>query len=188
MRLVLLGPPGAGKGTQAARLATGLAVPAISTGDIFRANVSEGTELGREAQAFMDAGEYVPDTVTNAMVRDRLAADDARGGFLLDGYPRTTAQVAELDRMLDADGSALDAVVELTVDTDEVVKRLAQRATEQHRSDDGEAVQRHRLEVYAAQTAPLVDVYAGRGLLRAVDGTGEVAEVTRRILAALGRA
>jgi adenylate kinase len=162
-------------------------VPAISTGDIFRANVSEGTELGREAQAFMDAGEYVPDTVTNAMVRDRLAADDARGGFLLDGYPRTTAQVAELDRMLDADGSSLDAVVELTVDTDEVVKRLAQRATEQHRSDDGEAVQRHRLEVYAAQTAPLVDVYAGRGLLRPVDGLGEVAEVTRRILAALGR-
>jgi adenylate kinase len=187
MRLVLLGPPGAGKGTQAARLATALSVPAVSTGDIFRANVSDGTELGRAAQEYMDAGEYVPDAVTNAMVKDRLAAADAQEGFLLDGYPRTTAQVAELDRMLQDARASLDAVVELTVDADEVVGRLAQRATEQHRSDDGEAVQRHRLEVYAEQTAPLVDVYAARGVLRAVDGMGEVADVTRRILAALGR-
>jgi len=185
MRLVLLGPPGAGKGTQAARLATELDVPAISTGDIFRANVSEGTELGRTAKQYMDEGEYVPDEVTNAMVRDRLLADDAQDGFLLDGYPRTPAQVEELDVMLGAEG--VDAVVQLTVDTDEVVQRLAQRAAEQQRSDDGEAVQRHRLEVYEAQTAPLVDVYDRRGLLRRVDGMGPVPEVTGRILAALGR-
>ncbi|MEJ5944363.1 adenylate kinase [Pseudokineococcus basanitobsidens] len=185
--LVLLGPPGAGKGTQAARLAVELDVPAISTGDIFRANVSEGTELGRTAQSYMDEGEYVPDAVTNAMVRDRLGAEDAAEGFLLDGYPRTPAQVDELDAMLAAAGAGLDCVVQLTVDTDEVVKRLAQRAGEQHRSDDGEAVQRHRLEVYEAQTAPLVDVYARRGLLRPVDGMGPVPEVTGRVLAALGR-
>jgi len=186
MRLVLLGPPGAGKGTQAARLATELDVPAISTGDIFRTNVSEGTELGRTAKQYMDEGEYVPDEVTNAMVRDRLQADDALDGFLLDGYPRTPAQVEELDRMLDG-AAGVDAVVQLTVDTEEVVVRLAQRATEQQRSDDGEAVQRHRLEVYERQTAPLVDVYDRRGLLRRVDGMGPVADVTARILAALGR-
>lgn len=185
MRLVLLGPPGAGKGTQAARLATELDVPAISTGDIFRANVTEGTELGRTAKQYMDEGEYVPDQVTNAMVRDRLLADDAADGFLLDGYPRTPAQVQELDAMLGDAG--VDAVVQLTVDTEEVVKRLAQRATEQRRSDDGEAVQRHRLEVYEQQTAPLVDVYDRRGLLHRVDGMGAVPDVTARILAALGR-
>ncbi|MEJ5913802.1 adenylate kinase [Pseudokineococcus sp. 1T1Z-3] len=187
MRLVLLGPPGAGKGTQAARLATELDVPAISTGDIFRANVSEGTELGRTAQSYMDEGEYVPDEVTNAMVRERLMAEDATDGFLLDGYPRTPAQVEELDRMLAAAGAELDAVVQLTVDTEEVVKRLAQRASEQHRSDDGEEVQRHRLEVYEKQTAPLVDLYDRRGKLCAVDGLGKVPEVTGRILAVLGR-
>ncbi|MEJ5867768.1 adenylate kinase [Pseudokineococcus sp. 5B2Z-1] len=188
MRLVLLGPPGAGKGTQAARLATELDVPAISTGDIFRANVSEGTELGRTAKSYMDEGEYVPDEVTNAMVRERLQADDAADGFLLDGYPRTTAQVRELDAMLSGTGvEGVEAVVLLTVDTEEVVKRLAQRSAEQHRSDDGEAVQRHRLEVYEAQTAPLVDVYDRRGLLRRVDGMGAVPDVTARVLAALGR-
>lgn len=185
MRLVLLGPPGAGKGTQAARLATELDVPAISTGDIFRANVAEGTELGRTAEQYMDEGEYVPDEVTNAMVRDRLESEDAQDGFLLDGYPRTPAQVEELDAMLGDAG--VDAVVLLTVDTEEVVERLAQRASEQQRSDDGEAVQRHRMEVYEKQTAPLVDVYEGRGLLHRVDGMGAVPEVTGRILAALGR-
>lgn len=184
-RLILLGPPGAGKGTQAAAVAVRLGVPAISTGDIFRSNVSEGTRLGRMAQRFMDAGEYVPDEVTNEMVRDRLAADDAREGFLLDGYPRTPAQVEELDQMLAEQEAALDAVVELTVDTDEVVTRLLKRATLQGRSDDTEEVVRRRLEVYAEQTAPLTQLYAGRGLLRQVDGMGDVDDVTKRLLTAL---
>lgn len=184
-RLILLGPPGAGKGTQAAAVAVRLGVPAISTGDIFRSNVSEGTRLGRMAQRFMEAGEYVPDEVTNEMVRDRLAADDAREGFLLDGYPRTTAQVEELDQMLAEQHAVLDAVVELTVDTDEVVTRLLKRATLQGRSDDTEEVVRRRLEVYAEQTAPLTQLYAGRGLLRRVDGMGDVDDVTKRLLTAL---
>jgi adenylate kinase len=185
-RLILVGPPGAGKGTQAARLSEALGVPAISTGDIFRANVKEQTELGRRAQRYMDAGEYVPDEVTNAMVRARLAEDDASGGFLLDGYPRTADQVAELDGMLADAGTSLDAVVELTADTDEVVARLLQRATEQGRADDTEVVIRRRLEVYAEQTAPLTDIYAQRGLLTQVDGMGSIESVTERLLAALG--
>jgi adenylate kinase len=184
-RLVLLGPPGAGKGTQAARICERLGVPAISTGDIFRANVAEQTELGRRAQRYMDAGEYVPDEVTNAMVRDRLAQGDAVDGFLLDGYPRTADQVAELDGMLAHGGTRLDAVVELTADTDEVVTRLLKRAAEQGRADDTESVIRRRLEVYAEQTAPLADLYAERGLLVQVDGIGSLDEVTERILTAL---
>ncbi|KAE8762204.1 adenylate kinase [Georgenia thermotolerans] len=184
-RLVLLGPPGAGKGTQAVRISDRLSVPAISTGDIFRANVAEQTELGKRAQRYMDAGEYVPDEVTNAMVRDRLAQPDAVPGFLLDGYPRTADQVAELDGMLSGDGQRLDAVVELTADTDEVVTRLLKRASEQGRADDTEPVIRRRLEVYAEQTAPLARLYADRGLLVQVDGIGEIDEVTDRILAAL---
>ncbi|GAA4287098.1 adenylate kinase [Georgenia daeguensis] len=184
-RLVLLGPPGAGKGTQAARICERLGVPAISTGDIFRANVAEQTELGRRAQRYMDAGEYVPDEVTNAMVRDRLAQADAVDGFLLDGYPRTADQVAELDGMLAHSGTRLDAVVELTADTDEVVTRLLKRAAEQGRADDTESVIRRRLEVYAEQTAPLADLYAERGLLVQVDGIGSLDEVTERILTAL---
>lgn len=184
-RLVLLGPPGAGKGTQAARLAERLGVPAVSTGDIFRANVAQRTELGERAQRYMEAGEYVPDEVTNAMVRDRLAQTDAAEGFLLDGYPRTADQVRELDRMLADSGHALDAVVELTADTDEVVDRLLGRAQEQGRSDDTEPVIRRRLEVYAEQTAPLVALYGERGLLVSVDGMGEVPEVTDRLVQAL---
>lgn len=184
-RLVLLGPPGAGKGTQAARISERLGVPAVSTGDIFRANVAGQTELGRRAQRYMDAGEYVPDEVTNAMVRDRLAQSDAADGFLLDGYPRTDDQVVELDAMLADAGQALDAVVELTADTDEVVTRLLGRAQEQGRADDTEVVIRRRLEVYAEQTQPLADVYAGRGLLVQVDGIGAIDEVTERIMAAL---
>ncbi|MCK6209881.1 adenylate kinase [Georgenia sp. EYE_87] len=184
-RLVLLGPPGAGKGTQAARICERLGVPAISTGDIFRANVAEQTELGRRAQRYMDAGEYVPDEVTNAMVRDRLSQADAVDGFLLDGYPRTADQVAELDGMLAHSGTRLDAVVELTADTDEVVARLLKRAAEQGRADDTESVIRRRLEVYAEQTAPLADLYAERGLLVQVDGIGSLDEVTERILTAL---
>jgi adenylate kinase len=181
MRLVLLGPPGAGKGTQAKRVAERLAVPAISTGDIFRANVSGGTELGVLAKSFMDKGEYVPDSVTNDMVRDRLGEDDAEAGFLLDGYPRTLAQVEKLDAVLAESGHRLDAVVELTADTDEVVARLLKRAEIEGRADDTEDVIRNRMDVYAAQTAPLVAVYAERGLLLTVDGMGDVDEVTARL-------
>lgn len=185
-RLILLGPPGAGKGTQAARLATRLGVPAISTGDIFRANVSEGTELGQVAQKYMNAGEYVPDEVTNQMVAARLAEPDAAQGFLLDGYPRTEAQVSELDAILAGNGHELTHVVELTADTDEVVARLLNRAKEQGRADDTESVIRRRLDVYAEQTAPLVRIYAGRGLLVQVDGMGDMDEVTARLADALG--
>ncbi len=182
---MLLGPPGAGKGTQAKALASHLGVPAISTGDIFRANVAGGTQLGHQAQEFMDRGEYVPDSVTNAMVRDRLREPDARAGFLLDGYPRTMAQVAELDGMLAEAGTPLDGVLEIVAATDEVVRRLMVRATEQGRADDTEDVIRRRLEVYAEQTAPLAAAYRERGLLRDVDGIGAVDEVTVRLLEAL---
>lgn len=186
MRLVLMGPPGAGKGTQAVVIAERLGIPHISTGDIFRANVGQGTPLGIEAKRYMDAGEYVPDDVTNAMVRDRLTHADCAPGFLLDGYPRTLEQVGELDSMLEAAGVSIDRAVELTVDVDEVVVRLVKRAQEQGRADDTEDVIRRRLEVYAEQTAPLTAVYAERGLLVQVDGMGAVDDVTARLLAALG--
>ena len=185
MRMIFMGPPGAGKGTQASVVAGRFGVPAISTGDIFRANVSEGTPLGLEAKRYMDAGEYVPDSVTNEMVRNRIAEPDAEPGFLLDGYPRTLAQVEELDGMLAAAGQALDAVVVLTVDAEELVQRLLKRAETSGRSDDTEDVIRHRQDVYTEQTAPLIDVYRDRGLLLEVDGLGEVDEVSARILAAL---
>lgn len=189
MRLVILGPPGAGKGTQAARLAEHYGIPAISTGDIFRSNIADGTELGIKVKAIVDAGGYVPDEVTNAMVRDRLAQDDAAGGFLLDGYPRTRAQVDELDQMLAAVGSALDAVAELTVDPDEIVARLVLRAQTAGRSDDAEETVRHRQQVYTEQTAPLTSVYGELGLLVQVDGMGEVDEVSTRLQRAIdGRA
>jgi adenylate kinase len=184
--VVLMGPPGAGKGTQAAVVAQRLGIPHISTGDIFRANVSQGTPLGVEAKRYMDAGEYVPDSVTNAMVRDRLAEADAAAGFLLDGYPRTVAQVDELAGILAEQGRSLEKVVELTVDVDEVVGRLTKRAAEQGRSDDTEDVIRRRLEVYFEQTAPLIDAYEGQGLLIKVDGMGSVEDVTARVLGALG--
>ncbi|ARJ04615.1 adenylate kinase [Cnuibacter physcomitrellae] len=185
LRLLLIGPPGAGKGTQAAKLSEAYGIPAISTGDIFRENVRNETPLGVQAREFMDKGLYVPDSLTNDLVRDRLSQPDAQAGFLLDGYPRTLQQVDELDRMLgDADAS-LDAVVLLTADTDEVVRRLRQRALEQGRSDDTEEVIRTRLDVYAEQTAPIVDVYRNRGLVVEVDGLGEIDEVTGRIITAL---
>ena len=184
-RMVLLGPPGAGKGTQAARIAERLGIPAISTGDIFRANVAGATELGTQAKAYMDKGEYVPDSITNAMVADRIAQADCENGFLLDGYPRTTAQVGELDSMLKASGLALDVVVEITADAEAVVARLLKRAGEQGRADDTEPVIRRRLEVYAESTAPLADLYAERNLLVQVDGMGEIDVVTGRIMEAL---
>lgn len=185
MRMVLMGPPGAGKGTQAALVAEHLGVPHISTGDIFRANVGAGTPLGIEAQRYMDAGEYVPDSVTNAMVRDRLAADDAADGFLLDGYPRTVDQVAELNSMLAERGLGLDQVVEIVVDVDEVVGRLLERSRLQGRSDDTEDVVRRRLEVYTEQTAPLTALYAQQGILVAIDGMGSISDVTARFLDAI---
>jgi adenylate kinase len=180
--LILMGPPGAGKGTQAKVLAERLGVPTISTGDIFRANVASGTELGREAQRYIDAGEYVPDELTNDMVRERLAADDTRAGFLLDGYPRTLDQVAVLDELLAGQHRQLDAVVELEVEPDELVQRLLRRAKLEHRSDDTEEVIRRRLQAYAEQTLPLIKVYGERGLVIPVDGAGEVDEVSQRIL------
>jgi adenylate kinase len=184
-RLLLIGAPGAGKGTQAEKLSEAFGIPAISTGDIFRHNVKNETELGKQAKAFMDRGEYVPDSLTNALVRDRLSHADAAAGFLLDGYPRTADQVEELDDILAAAGTKLDVVVQLTADTDEVVRRLLNRALEQGRADDTEDVIRRRLEVYEEQTAPLTSVYAQRGLVVLIDGLGEVAEVTGRILEAL---
>jgi adenylate kinase len=185
IRLLLIGAPGAGKGTQAVKLSAAYKIPAISTGDIFRHNVKNETELGKQAKAFMDRGEYVPDSLTNDLVRDRLSQADATEGFLLDGYPRTAEQVTELDSILEAAGNKLDVVVQLTADTDEVVRRLLNRAIEQGRADDTEDVIRRRLEVYEEQTAPLTSVYASRGLLVTVDGLGEVDEVTGRILEAL---
>jgi adenylate kinase len=185
IRLLLIGAPGAGKGTQAEKLAEAFQIPAISTGDIFRHNVKNETELGKQAKAFMDRGEYVPDSLTNALVRDRLSHADAIDGFLLDGYPRTADQVVELDDILGAQGNKLDVVVQLTADTDEVVRRLLNRALEQGRADDTEDVIRRRLEVYEEQTAPLTETYAARDLVVMIDGLGEVAEVTGRILDAL---
>ncbi len=185
MRLILMGPPGAGKGTQAKVIAERLGIPAISTGDIFRANVSQQTPLGVEAKRYMDAGDYVPDEVTNAMVRSRIAEPDAAPGFLLDGYPRTVAQVEELDSMLDDAHQSIDAVVVLTVDQDEVVQRLLKRAEIEGRADDTEDVIRRRQEIYTEQTAPLIEVYAGRDLLVEVDGMGSVDEVSARVFGAL---
>ena len=180
-----MGPPGAGKGTQAKYVADHFGIPAISTGDIFRANVSQGTPLGLEAKRYMDAGEYVPDEVTNLMVRNRIDEPDAEPGFLLDGYPRTLAQVTELDGMIRFTGHQLDAVVVLTVDPEELVQRLLQRAQTDGRADDTEDVIRRRQEVYAEQTEPLIEVYRERGILIELDGMGEVDEVTKRIFDAL---
>ena len=212
MRLVLVGPPGAGKGTQAAFIASARSIPKISTGDIFRANVREGTELGVQAKQYMDAGDLVPDEITIGMVRNRLAEDDAVKGFLLDGFPRNVPQAEVLGGMLDAMGTQLDVVLELVVDDDEVVRRLSGRRTCRscghiwhvdfdpptvedvcdrcngalfQRDDDRPETIRHRLEVYAEQTSPLVAYYAERGLLIGIDATGPVDNVTERALDAL---
>lgn len=184
-RLILVGPPGAGKGTQAAFISEALDVPAISTGAIFRKNMSEGTELGKKAQEYTSKGNLVPDEITDAMVRDRLAQPDAANGFLLDGYPRNLAQVDALDAMLAEKGEAIDVVVEITIPDEDIVGRLLNRARLEGRADDTEDVIKHRIEVYHAETAPLVEVYDKRGLVLAVDGNGTIGEVTERILKAL---
>lgn len=214
MRLVLVGPPGAGKGTQAQFIASHFAVPKISTGDIFRTNVSDGTDLGLEARKYMDAGDLVPDEVTIGMVKERLSHDDTSEGFLLDGFPRTVQQAVVLDDMLAAHDVGLDVVLELVVDDEEVVRRLSGRRTCRRcghvwhldfdppatdgvcdrcggelfqRDDDSELTIRHRLEVYADQTSPLIGYYGDRGLLSGVDATGPVEDVTERAINALRR-
>jgi adenylate kinase len=184
-RMLIIGPPGSGKGTQAERISERLGgVVAISTGDIFRANVKSETPLGVEAQKYMDAGDFVPDSVTNKMVRDRLGESDVEDGFLLDGYPRTTAQVDYLDEILAARNQRLDVILQLTADDEELVARLLGRAKETGRSDDTEAVIRHRLDLYHEQTEAVVAKYAERGILTRVDGIGIVDEVTERVILA----
>ena len=187
MRLVILGPPGAGKGTQASRIAGRLGVPAISTGDIFRTNIRNGTDLGRQVKDILASGGYVTDDITNRVVDERLGQPDCADGFLLDGYPRTMAQVAALDDILANRNARLDKALELTVDQEAVVQRLLKRAELEERADDTEEVIRERLDIYYRQTAPLASTYAARDLLVQVDGMGEVDEVTDRVVAALGR-
>lgn len=184
-RLIIMGPPGSGKGTQAEYIARHFGIPAISTGDIFRAHVGGQTELGAEARKYMDSGEFVPDHVTNAMVQQRLDRTDVRSGFLLDGYPRTTAQIEALDGILAGNQQRLDAVVELTVDDDELVERMLRRAQEQGRSDDTAPVIRRRLELYRDETQAVVARYSERGIVLAVDGSGQREEITAKAIAAI---
>ncbi len=186
-RMLIIGPPGSGKGTQAERISERLGVVAISTGDIFRANVKGGTPLGLEAKKFIDNGDFVPDSVTNKMVRDRLVQEDAASGFLLDGYPRTTCQVVELDDILASGDQVLDVVLQLTADDEELVSRLLHRAKETGRSDDNENVIRHRLDLYHGQTEAVVAKYAERGILAQVDGLGKIDHVTDRVMRSLER-
>ncbi|XCB30587.1 adenylate kinase [Arcanobacterium hippocoleae] len=176
-RLIMVGPPGAGKGTQAKVLAEKLGVPTISTGSIFRTHISEGTELGKIAASYIDGGNLVPDEVTDALVKDRLSQADVKAGFILDGYPRNVHQVAALDKILTELGVSLDGVIELAIPDEAIVGRLLHRAEIENRVDDTEEVIRHRIEVYHQETAPLIDIYQERGLLLNVDGTGTIAEV-----------
>ena len=185
VRLILVGPPGAGKGTQAELLCESLGIPAISTGAIFRAHAQAGDELGQLAESYTSRGELVPDEVTNKMVAVRLAEPDAAGGFLLDGYPRNLSQVAELDSMLGESGNQIDAVLCLVADDDEVVQRLLGRAAEQGRVDDTETVIRHRIELYHAQTEPLVSLYRERGILVEVNGMGSIESVAQNLVSEL---
>ena len=184
-RLLIVGPPGAGKGTQSARLLDTFSIPAIATGDIFRKNIQDETPLGVEVKAIVDAGDYVPDSLTNALVKSRLGEVDALDGFLLDGYPRTLEQVSYLDRLLAAKSQSLDAVIQLVADQEEVVARLRKRAIAQGRTDDTEEAIRHRQQVYSRETTPLIAVYGDRGLLIEVDGLGEINDVSSRISEAL---
>jgi adenylate kinase len=185
-RVVLFGPPGVGKGTQGGRLAAALGVPVISTGDLFRAHVKNGTDLGTRLSALIAAGDYVPDSITNTMLTERLAEPDAADGFLLDGYPRTADQVAELDRLLERSGESLDAVLLLAASDQVLEERLLKRAADQGRSDDTLEVIRHRLALYHAETEPLVALYDAAGLVLRVDGVGSPDEVHDRLIAVIG--
>jgi adenylate kinase len=187
MRLVLLGPPGAGKGTQAVRLAEHFQSADVATGDIFREQVASGTELGRIAKQYLDSGDLVPDEVVIAMVMERISEPDCANGFVLDGFPRTVAQAEALDQRLESAGTPLDAALFFEIEEGELFKRLAGRSAALHRSDDTEQTIRHRLEVFARKTRPLVDYYERRGALVRVDAVGGVEEVTRRILDSLER-
>jgi adenylate kinase len=184
-RLLIVGPPGAGKGTQSARLTTAFGIPAIATGDIFRANIANQTDLGKQVSAIIKAGEYVPDSLTNDLVASRLKEEDCSAGFLLDGYPRTVDQLRFLDELLSAEGTALDAVVQLVADQDEIVSRLLKRAHEEGRSDDTPDTIRHRQELYLRETAPLIADYKLRGLVVEIDAFGTVDEVAARVTSAL---
>jgi adenylate kinase len=184
-RMLIVGPPGAGKGTQASLITSAYGIPDISTGDIFRANIKNETPLGVQVKNIVDAGDYVPDSLTNELVANRLLEDDARNGFLLDGYPRTPEQVHYLDQLLEKNNQKLDAVIQLVADQDEIVSRLTKRAQEQGRADDSEEAIRHRQQVYLRETSPLVEVYRDRGLLVEVDGLGDVDDVAERIKSAL---
>ncbi|GAA1944133.1 adenylate kinase [Microbacterium deminutum] len=184
-RLLIVGPQGSGKGTQGVLVAEAYGIPAISTGDVFRSAVAAGSELGRQVQAIISAGDLVPDELTSAVVRDRLSQADAAGGFLLDGYPRNLAQVRDLDAFLEARGGELDAVIELNVPRDESIARLSQRAQEQGRTDDTEEVIANRLAIYERETAPILDVYRDRGIVDDIDGTGSLDDITDRVIAAL---
>ena len=184
-RFLIVGPSGAGKGTQSARLTAAFGIPAIATGDIFRANIKNQTELGQKVKAIIDAGDYVPDSLTNDLVANRLLEEDAVDGFLLDGYPRTLDQLSFLDNVLAESGTALDAVIQLVVDPNEVVSRLLKRAHEEGRTDDTEDTIRHRQSLYQRETAPLIAVYKDRGLVIEIDALGEVTEVAGRIAEAL---
>ncbi|NYF15366.1 adenylate kinase [Microbacterium sp. AK009] len=184
-RLLIVGPQGSGKGTQGVRIAEALGVPVVSTGDVFRANVAGGTELGVQVKEIIDAGQLVPDELTSAVVRDRLSKEDAADGFLLDGYPRNLPQVMHLDEFLGGRDEELDAVIVLEVPREESIARLSKRALEQGRADDTEAVIAQRLAIYENETAPIIGIYATRGIVDEIDGTGTVDEITDRILAAL---
>jgi len=184
-RLLIIGPQGSGKGTQGVRIAEALGVPAVSTGDVFRANVKDGTELGQQVKALIDAGDLVPDELTSAIVRDRLSQDDAANGFLLDGYPRNLGQVGDLDAFLGSRGEPLTAVIELSVPRAESIQRLSLRAAEQGRADDNEESIAKRLSIYESETAPILDVYRERGIVDEIDGVGTLDEITDRITAAL---
>lgn len=184
-RLLIMGPPGAGKGTQAKKISEHFSVPAISTGDIFRANVADETPLGLEVKRIMAAGGYVGDDMTNEIVADRLSQADAADGWLLDGYPRTLAQVEYLDQILSERDQGLDAVLCLVADVDEVVARLHRRAVQEGREDDSSEAIRARQEKYLQETSPLTDTYAERGLLVEVDGLGPMEDVSARLFKAL---